>query len=83
MCVFERLFDILQGLYVFTKIKSLCSVHRLMQYCDMGAKIALSKCLKSLRKEYDSKTDANFFDENYQQKKFKMMSNCQATEAIL
>jgi len=48
---------------VYTKLKALMSIHRLMQYCDSGAKAAVAKCMRSLRKEYDAKTDLNFFAE--------------------
>jgi hypothetical protein len=47
---------------IYTKIKSLLAIHRMMQYCDSGAKVAVAKCLKSLRKEVDPKIDQNFFD---------------------
>ena len=46
---------------VYTKLKSMMAIHRLMQYCDAGAKSAVAKCMKSLRKEFDGKTDDLFF----------------------
>jgi hypothetical protein len=52
---------------VYTKVKSLIALHRLMQASDDDAQVAISKAITSLKQEYDGKVGFNFFSsESYE-----------------
>lgn len=46
---------------VYTKLKSLICLHKMMQECDENAQKAMKGSIQSLREERDEKVDASFF----------------------
>ena len=46
---------------VFTKLKSLVCLHKMMQECDSNAQNALTQSVRSLRSEKDEKVGVSFF----------------------
>ncbi len=67
---------------VYTKIKTLLSLHRIMDNSKTNAQIALSKAVHSLQKEVDEKVDSNFFAIDSIEQTAEIAENVAEIEAV-
>ncbi len=67
---------------IYTKIKTLLSLHRVMSNSETNAQIALSQAVQSLQKEVDEKVDSNFFAIDSIEQTAEIAENVAEIEAV-
>jgi hypothetical protein len=69
-------------LNVFTKLKSLICLHKMMQECDSDAQSALTQSVRSLKSEKDEKVGVSFFSSESIEQAAGSASNVAELEAV-
>ena len=67
---------------VFTKLKSLICLHKMMQECDSNAQNALTQSVRSLKSEKDEKVGVSFFSSESIEQAAGSASNVAELEAV-
>lgn len=67
---------------VFTKLKSIVCLHKMMQECDSNAQNALTQSVRSLKSEKDEKVGAFFFSSESIEQAAGSASNVAELEAV-
>ena len=67
---------------IYTKIKSLLVIHKLIELTDSGARHAIMQCINSLQKEIDIKTGKLFFNTDTIDDMSKAASNVPELKAV-
>jgi len=67
---------------IYTKLKSLIIIHKLIEHSDHGARNAIMECINSLQKEQDPKTGQLYFSFETIEEMGKAATNVQELEAV-